>query len=483
MYLSTMAGAVEPTELTMYAALLMDSSNSEMIEFLMAGMWILLRNGENRKVLGSSFNPQAGGGAMVKNIAHKLNDAITLHEIHDQAQEKAALIKEQVRRHTGRTRNHAAAPLAQQKCTTTITSPCLCCAAHVCVQVEHQREAEREHKARRERRLAEGKDPDGSSTEEEEEQQQQQLDEEGEQQLAGEALDEAQLQEGLEGLEAGEEQAGGEPGAEGGEGALPGEGGGEDGAGADVADPFGLGEGGEGGEGQPGGAGEEGGDGAAAAEARAGSAGSQRSSQGAGGGAAGDSSRKSTPRRESGTVEQLGTQVPAAGLGASEGGKDADGHNLPRGGGEEGGAPDYAPNSRSKVKKAAGDLASRVRSPVWRLSPEPATCPRPVLLHTVKTPPLVTRAAPHAEQEGAGRALQEAAQRQLGPRDARDGGRVVAAGHAGAGRHRAGHRHPRAQAVRVPRRIHLPLHDRGEPGWGGDVAHASRWWWAAAHSG
>lgn len=27
---------------------------------------------------------------------HKLNDAITLHEIHDQAQEKAAMIKEQV---------------------------------------------------------------------------------------------------------------------------------------------------------------------------------------------------------------------------------------------------------------------------------------------------------------------------------------------------------------------------------------------------
>ncbi len=27
---------------------------------------------------------------------HKLNDAITLHEIHDQAQEKAALIKSQV---------------------------------------------------------------------------------------------------------------------------------------------------------------------------------------------------------------------------------------------------------------------------------------------------------------------------------------------------------------------------------------------------
>ena len=50
MYLSTMAGALEPSELAMYSALLVDSDNSEMIEFLMAGMWILLRSSENRKV-------------------------------------------------------------------------------------------------------------------------------------------------------------------------------------------------------------------------------------------------------------------------------------------------------------------------------------------------------------------------------------------------------------------------------------------------
>lgn len=50
MYLSTMAGALKPTELAMYSAVLLDSDNSEMIEFLMAGMWILLRNPENRRV-------------------------------------------------------------------------------------------------------------------------------------------------------------------------------------------------------------------------------------------------------------------------------------------------------------------------------------------------------------------------------------------------------------------------------------------------
>lgn len=95
MYLSTMAGAVDPAELAMYAALLMDSDNSEMIEFLMAGMWILLRNPDNRRVLGSSFNPNPASG-VAKGMMHKLNDAITLHEIHDQAQEKAAMVREQV---------------------------------------------------------------------------------------------------------------------------------------------------------------------------------------------------------------------------------------------------------------------------------------------------------------------------------------------------------------------------------------------------
>ncbi len=49
------------------------------------------------QVLGSSFNPgefaNDGSGA----IAHKLTDAITLHEIHDQAQEKASRIRSEVR--------------------------------------------------------------------------------------------------------------------------------------------------------------------------------------------------------------------------------------------------------------------------------------------------------------------------------------------------------------------------------------------------
>ena len=43
MFLTTMAGPIDAAELSMYSVLLMDSTNSEMIEFLMAGMWILLR--------------------------------------------------------------------------------------------------------------------------------------------------------------------------------------------------------------------------------------------------------------------------------------------------------------------------------------------------------------------------------------------------------------------------------------------------------
>ena len=50
-------------------------------------MWILLRNPANRQMLGTSFSPNPAS-QLAKNMMHKLNDAITLHEIHDQAQEK-----------------------------------------------------------------------------------------------------------------------------------------------------------------------------------------------------------------------------------------------------------------------------------------------------------------------------------------------------------------------------------------------------------
>lgn len=90
MFLASVAGTIAAAELSMYAALLMDSGNSEMIEFLMAGMWILLRNPDNRKVLGSAFSTNPGASSSLGGgLVSKLNDAVVLHDINDQTQELA----------------------------------------------------------------------------------------------------------------------------------------------------------------------------------------------------------------------------------------------------------------------------------------------------------------------------------------------------------------------------------------------------------
>eukprot|EP00873_Tetraselmis_striata_P034657 jgi/Tetstr1/454921/TSEL_041784.t1 len=64
MYLSTMAGTVSAKALAMLAALMQNSVNIEMVEYLMAAFWILLRNGGNRKLLSEAFatNPMEEGG-------------------------------------------------------------------------------------------------------------------------------------------------------------------------------------------------------------------------------------------------------------------------------------------------------------------------------------------------------------------------------------------------------------------------------------
>lgn len=63
MYLSTMAGDLAPAPLVMLASLLNNSSNINMVENLMAAMWILLRNPANRAILGTAFdeNPVTTG--------------------------------------------------------------------------------------------------------------------------------------------------------------------------------------------------------------------------------------------------------------------------------------------------------------------------------------------------------------------------------------------------------------------------------------
>jgi hypothetical protein len=58
------AGAVDAAELAMYAALMTNNTNMSMVEYLMAGMWILLKHPDNRKVLGEAF--QVGTGRVAR---------------------------------------------------------------------------------------------------------------------------------------------------------------------------------------------------------------------------------------------------------------------------------------------------------------------------------------------------------------------------------------------------------------------------------
>ncbi len=126
---------------------------------------------------------------------------------------------------------------------------------------------------------------------------------------------------------------------------------GEDGVAGEAA----LGE--EGSLGGGGGGGEEGGD-LSARAAQGDEWGGGDLAQGSGEGSrpvSGESGRSGRSGRSggSGTVEQLGSHVPAAGLGAMSGGQDAEGNNLPRGGGEEGGARNYAPQSSDRLRQQA----------------------------------------------------------------------------------------------------------------------------------
>lgn len=96
MYLSTAAGAVEPAELAMYAALLTSNSNIEMVEYLMAGMWILMKHPDNRRVLGTAFavNPAASklaaSAAAASAVADQMQDALEIADVHEQATSQEA---------------------------------------------------------------------------------------------------------------------------------------------------------------------------------------------------------------------------------------------------------------------------------------------------------------------------------------------------------------------------------------------------------
>eukprot|EP00803_Ostreobium_quekettii_P006067 evm.model.scf_440.6 EVM.evm.TU.scf_440.6 scf_440:39552-53991(-) len=100
MYLSTVAGDVEPAALAGLAALLNNSDNVEMVEYLMAAMWILLRNPWNRKMLGMAFNNNPAN-TMQRDINNKIHDAIDIHDVSQQADE-VALISNQIQNSPGK---------------------------------------------------------------------------------------------------------------------------------------------------------------------------------------------------------------------------------------------------------------------------------------------------------------------------------------------------------------------------------------------
>ncbi|WIA12059.1 hypothetical protein OEZ85_012136 [Tetradesmus obliquus] len=86
MYMSTMAGAVDPAELAMYAALMTSNTNITMVEYLMAGMWILLKNPSNRQVLGGAFKVNPAASKLTQGMMNKLQDTIEVADVNEAAE-------------------------------------------------------------------------------------------------------------------------------------------------------------------------------------------------------------------------------------------------------------------------------------------------------------------------------------------------------------------------------------------------------------
>eukprot|EP00210_Caulerpa_lentillifera_P000601 g582.t1 len=86
MYLSTMAGKLEESSLESLSILLKRSQNVEMLEYLMTGMWILLRNPENRCGLVHAFDN--GDRFASSKAENKISDAIQMHEITEEKLER-----------------------------------------------------------------------------------------------------------------------------------------------------------------------------------------------------------------------------------------------------------------------------------------------------------------------------------------------------------------------------------------------------------
>ncbi len=53
-------------------------------EYLMAGMWILLKEPANRRVLGSAFAANPGASTLAAALADKVNDTIDVADVNEQ---------------------------------------------------------------------------------------------------------------------------------------------------------------------------------------------------------------------------------------------------------------------------------------------------------------------------------------------------------------------------------------------------------------
>ncbi|GMH33927.1 hypothetical protein BSKO_01761 [Bryopsis sp. KO-2023] len=82
MYLSTMAGDVDAGSLSALTSLLNNTQNVEMVEYLMAAMWILLRNPNNRRALSTAFSENPAN-TITRDIHSKIQDAIEVYGVQE----------------------------------------------------------------------------------------------------------------------------------------------------------------------------------------------------------------------------------------------------------------------------------------------------------------------------------------------------------------------------------------------------------------
>jgi hypothetical protein len=85
---------VEALELAMYSTMMVASTNVQMVEYLMAGMWILLRQPSNRKVLGQALSGMGEGAGANTGLLDTLDDAIVVHDVTQEVRASGGFTRE-----------------------------------------------------------------------------------------------------------------------------------------------------------------------------------------------------------------------------------------------------------------------------------------------------------------------------------------------------------------------------------------------------